>query len=504
MPDLRSEVLRNQQSPVEIYYNNSILTPAPIFTFSVEPVFDGNGSRSQVKTSITLDGTVLILPSGSYEQMYYKQEILKNIFSVDYKDFVIIAGAGNSTLPSGTIICSGIKPKINSLTIEPDIHVCKFDYSVDLESVVAASGVSGIANVSSNQWSFREDPETCTLEVTHSVSAEGADGVANKFAQAIAAVKPLLGINQLPIDIPYFTSPNASGLFGFIHPSNPSGGPVFEISHQREETADVANGSYSVTETFRLISGVPFFFTGKTASFQENENGIATVTIQGQVQGLGRTLTPGQGLLNGGLGFQRALSGFLNVVKPSLPYEASGVYLRYKSTPSISGLAIFNPSSYSVTQNECRGIIDFSISYTDDPASLLPSGIVSSNCSVAITNPIRLYASHVIPFRRLGNLIQDIKTSTEGNIGIQCQVVSKNTGNKASDINRAVDYCESELERLRLLHASPSAYISLRLANLNQNISDSDLSCSVDVNYIFTTDIASVQSHESFINLRRV
>lgn len=501
---LRSETNTNTISTVELYYNNCILTPAPIFTFSQEPVFDGNGARSQTKTSISLDGTVLVLPSGSYEQMYAKQEILKNIFSSDYKDFVIIAGAGNKTLPSGTIICSGIRPKVTNITIEPDIHVCKFDYTVELEATVAASGVSGVATVTTNQWSFRENSENCTLELTHNVSAQGADGVPNKFAEALIAVKPLLGINKLPIDLPYFTAPNASGLFGLTHPSNPVGGPIFEFSHNREEVADVANGTYSVTETFTIVSGVPFFFSSKTASFQEDENGIATVNINGQVQGLGRTLTPNQGLYSGGLGFQRALSGFLNVVKPALPWEASGIYVQYKEAPNVSGLAVYRPSTYSVTQNPCQGTIDFSVSYTDNPANLLPSGIVSSDCNVSISNPIRLYASHVIPFRRLGNIIQDIKTPTEGTISIQCNVVAKNTGFKAIDINRAIDYAESEVNRLRLLHASPSQYISLRLGNFSQTIGDSDLSCSVDVNYIYTTDLSNTQSHETSISLRRI
>lgn len=501
---LRSETNTRTISTVELYYNNCIITPAPLFTFTQEPVFDGNGGRTQTKTSISLDGTILVLPSGSYEQMYAKQEILKNIFAQDYKDFVIIAGAGNKTLPSGSIICSGLRPRVVNLTIEPDIHVCKFDYSVELETTTAVSGVSGIATVSSNQWSFRENSENCTLELTHNVSAQGADGVQNKFAEALLAVKPLLGIDKLPLDLPYFTAPNASGLYGFTHPSNPAGGPIFEISHQREEVADVANGSYSVTETFIFVSGVPFFYNSKTASFQEDENGIATVSINGQVQGLGRTLTPGFGVLNGGLGFQRALSGFLNVIKPSLQWEASGIYLQYKENPNLSGLAINRPTSYSITQNPCQGTIDFSISYTDDPANLLPSGIVSSDCTVSISNPVRVYASHVIPFRRLGNILQDIKTSTEGTVAIQCNVVAKNTGFKTQDINRAIDYAESETNRLRSIHADPSQYITIRLGNFSQNIGDSELSCSVDVNYIYTTDLANVQSHQTSISLRRL
>lgn len=500
-----SSVIPNPQSAtVEVFYGPHKLVPAPLLTYTVEPQFDGAGSRVGNKTRLVLDGSIILIPSGSYENLFIKQEWLRNtVFGTDNRDFLILAGAANLTLSSGTIISSGLRPRVISVDVEPDIHITKFDYSIELEDTTSVSGVSGITSSLSNQWSFREDPDSCTLQVTHTVSAEGPEGEPDKFLQAFRAVKALLGINNLPIDIPYFTEPNASGGFNFIHPSNPAGGPIFEVSVQREEVADVANGSYSATEIFQIVSGVPFFFSSRNESFQEDENGIATVTLQGTVQGLGRTITTGLGL-DGGVGFQRAVSGFNNKIRPFLPSDASGIYVRYKPVLGASGLNVNNPTSFSVSQNACRGTVEFSVSYTDDPTKSLPSGIVSSTCSITRNDGIRLYASHPIPLRRLGNLLQDIKTTTEGSVSIQCQAQSKNTGNKTTDLNRAISYVQGELNRLRNVHANAANFVTLRLSSLDQQIGDTDLTCNATVVYAFTIDLAAVQSPTADITLRTV
>ena len=381
---------RIDDAAVEVLYNGKRIIPSPLVEMTVEPQFDDNGSRVQDKTLITLTGSIVILPSGSYEQMYVEQEALRNVFSVDEKDFIIRAGAANCTLPSGTPICSGLTPRVTSVNVGADVHVTRFDYRVDLEDFNTAVGVSGAVENLSNQWSFSENSDACILEVQHTVSAEGAAGRTDKFEQALAAVKPLLGIDQLPIQLPCFTEPNASGMFSIVHPSNPLGNnAVFEISVQRSETADVARGTYSVTENFTIVSGVPFFYTSQTESFDEDANGVATVTLAGTVQGLGRTIT--KDVARGGAGFERAASGFLNTIKPALPTQANEVYNRYKVNIG-SGLNTDSPTVYSISENRCNGTVAFSITYTDNLTANLPSGIASRSCSASINEGVRLTA----------------------------------------------------------------------------------------------------------------
>jgi len=494
-----SEVPRPPLAAVVVQYNGCVLTPAPLIDWTVEPQFSGSGTRLADLNRLTLTGTILVSPSGSYEQMYVKQEELRTAFSVDEKDFVILAGPANKSLAEGTVICSGLKPKVTSLNIPADTQFIRIDYTIELEDLVAASGVTNVTSSLTDQWSFTEDPDSCTVNVSHQVSAEGVDGETDKFEQARRAVKSRLGIDKLPLSIPCFVEPNASGLFGFTHPAVAGGGPIFEVSVQREEVADVVNGTYSATEIFTIVSGVPFFFTQRTEAFEEGEDGVANVTIAGTVQGLGRTV-PDFPL--GGVGFERACSGFVNTVRPQLQWDASGVYEKYKQGVSISGLALSKPTAFSTTQNVCRGTIDFSITFTDDLTAHLPSGIVNRSCSVATIEGIRLFASHAIPFRRLGNIVQDIKTSTEGSISIVCQAQARSTGDNAADTNRAIQFVQDEINRLKNQHANPADFVTLRIANLNQQFSDTDLTSAVTLDFAFTVDLAAVPNETSDISLR--
>lgn len=494
-----SEIPTPPSATVLVYYNGHLLTPAPFIDWTVDSEFNDVGTRLSSTNRLTLTGTVVISPSGSYERVFQKQTDLRNAFSIDYGNFLILAGPANRTLTPGAIISSGLRPKVNSVNVAADTQFMRIDYTVELEDSVATSGVSGVTSSLSDQWSFEEQQDTCTVQITHQVSAEGVDGETDKFDQAFRAVQARLGIDKLPLQIPYFVQPNASGLFGIVHPSL-IGGNVLEFSVQRSEVADVANGTYSATEVFMMVSGAPFYFTQRTESFQEDTNGVATVTIAGTVQGLGRTLSPSQP--DGGLGFARATSGFINHVKPQLKWNASGIYNTYKEGNVGSGLALYNPTSYSVTQNKCRGTVDFSITFTDDRLASLPSGIISSTSSVSTVEGLRLYASHAIPFRRLGNVVQDIKTTTEGSISIQCQANAKNTGNATADTNRAIAYVQSELNRLKAIHANSANFVTLRISNLNQQFSDTDLTSSATVEFAFTADLATVPNVSSNISLR--
>jgi hypothetical protein len=504
MRNVRSEIPNQPQNAVEVYYNNTRLLPAPLISWAVEPDFDSLGIRRYEKTKLTLEGSILIVPSGSYEQLFVKQSGLRDVFSQDFKDFVILAGNGNKTYQQGTVISSGLRPKVTSISISPDIQVNKLDYSIELEAVNAASGISGVSNLT-NQWSFKENSEDGTITITHNVSAEGPDGQLDKFEQAFRSVKDLLGIEKLSVQIPYFVEPNASGSYGIIHPSNPLGiSDAYEVGISREETADVAKGSYSATEVFVFASGAPFYTTSKSFSFEENDTGVVVVSVQGTVQGLGRTIRRNK--LEGGVGFERASSGFINHIKPKIYWEASGVYDKYRTVTSnipYSGL-VQTPTSFSVTENRLKGTVGFNFSFTDDVQKILPSGISSKTSSVNVSEAVRVFATHAIPYRRLGNVIQDIKTTAEGSIAIQCQVQAKFTGNPATDTNRAIAFAEYEINRLRSIHANPANYQTIRVSNLNQQIDDRGLSCSVGLDMVFTSDLTNSPNPSGYISLRSI
>lgn len=500
--DAMSQIIEVAPHAVIVSYNGSRLLPAPLIEYTVEPQFDEEGVRQSTTTRIVLTGSILIQPSGSYERLYAKQERLRQIFSVDNADLLILAGPNNLTLPVNSIISSGLKPRVKSISIPADTQFNRIDYTVDLEDSAPASGISGVVSDFSNTWSFREDADTCTLEVTHTVSAKGLEGEDDSFENALVKVKANLGIDKLPIQLPSFTQPNASGGFSLIHPSNPNGGPIFEVSVSREEEADVANGTYNAKEVFRIVSGVPFFYTRRNGSFALDAQGVATVSIEGTVQGLGRTLTTGHPL--GSLGYERAASGFINQIRPQIPWEASGLYVKYKEGSLGSGLVITKPQSVSVSENRCQGQISFSFSYTDDPGANVPSGIVSLTTEVSRTEGIRLLASHPIPLRRLGNLLQDIQTTIPGNVTINANCQALNTGNYITDTNLAISSIQDEINRLRHIHADPNDYVTLRITGLQHNVNEKELSSNASITYEFTIDLANAPSPSADISLRTI
>lgn len=473
---------------VELWYGPARLVPAPLVEWIVESEHDPNSKiRTTQTTRIKLDGSFVIVPNGSYERMFEMQDSLREAFSVDGYEFRIVAGAGNATLPSGAPIVSGLYPQITNVSVEPDIQVNFINYTVDM--FVESTSVSGqpVTDLS-DSWELSENEEDIYLNVTHNVSARGINTLSsgtNAIHNAISTVTPLLGLSNLPYYLPQYTQPNASG-----------GGTVniYEVSVQRSESVDRLAGTYSVTENFILASGADPYVHNRTASFEEDENGTARVTLNGNIRGLGRTNYN----LDGGIGFERAYAGFAQNIRPLWAVDASGVYAKYKLNEDDFWLFTTNPLSQSVTENKFAGTINYTVSYTDDPSENLPSGILEAASSVQRTDGIRLYASHPIPFRRLGPVLQDIKTTTEGQITITASAKAKNTGDVTVDTNRAITYVQDEINRLR---PDSVNFETLRIGGIDQTYSDLELTAQASVAYIFTVDLATVTDTDSDIVL---
>jgi len=474
----------------EVHYGEYRLIPAPIIEWSEEYEHDPNDkSRTTKTTNIKLDG-VFYRAGGSIEKMYEMQQSLRTAFSVDGYEFKIVAGDNNATLPSGAYIVSGIYPQIKNVTIEPDLHYNKMDYTVDL--FVSESSVSGLSVTDlSDTWELKENPDGWYLDVTHSVSAKGINTLSsgtNAIHHAISVVRPKLGLSNLPYYLPQYTEPSASGgaATGF-----------FEVGVNRTEQIDTLGGVYSVTENFIIASGTNNYVHSQTGSFEEDQDGIATINLQGTVRGAGRTNYN----LDGGVGFTYAKTGFLSDIKPNLAANASGIYIAYKTDASEHYLYTTNPLSYSISENKYTGTLQYSISFNDNPTENLPSGILESTSSVQKTYGIRLKTSHPIPFRRLGNVIQDIKTTTEGQYVINVSAKAKNTGDATVDTNRAIGYVQDEINRLR---PSSVDYITLRVGDLQQSFNDKELTADASISYIFTVDLATVPSIDSDITLMTI
>ena len=98
---------------------------------------------------------------------------------------------------------------MNSVIIEPDVQYDRLEYSVDL--TVEEASVSGqMATDITDTWELSESPDGLYLDVTHSVSAKGINTLSSgtdAIHHALATVTPLLGSDNMPYYLPYYTEP---------------------------------------------------------------------------------------------------------------------------------------------------------------------------------------------------------------------------------------------------------------------------------------------------------
>lgn len=489
MPNLISTPSPYGSPAVELFYGGQRLYPAPFIDYSKTINRNEIDVATFSEETYTLNGVYLNLPSGAYSDVVAGMESLKTIFAQDGLELQIKAGAANTKLPSGTLIVSGLYPFIRSIGIPKDNHYHRFDYTVELVVKSSVSGVSGVTSANTDSWQCDEDPENASTKLTHRVTAVGINtsvsgSPSNALTNAKNFVLSRLGSGNIPSGFPLF-----------VVPGDVTQPPyrIYELSRSRSESFDSQGGTYEVSEEFVITSGTIPYSHGRSADFSQNSDGIASISIQGTIQGLLRT----DGSNTPFNGFYNAQSGFNNSIRPQIGSYASDVYSLYGGSGT---LATGNPVSVSISENRYLGTLTYTFEFSDDPALLLPSGIVEHSISVQRKDAIRVYASHAIPQRRLGNILQDIQTPTEGTITVVASAKAVNTGNAVYDTNVALSHVQDLINQNR---PNPSAFITLRLDENGVSFETNklELTASASITYIFTVDLISVQAPDSDIVL---
>lgn len=482
------------QSFLEVSYGGSVLLPSPLITHSVQIDRDDADNREVIRTTRTLTGQILTSGLG-YHFVRKKQEELENAFAVDNLEFKILATADHPCLIPGTPIESGIFPLVQSIDIREDVQFNRLDYVIVLEDATAPSGVSGLVTNLSNNWQYSENDTQCLVDITHSVSAQGVNTAisglpSNALTNAKDRVSQLLGLSAAPQGFP-----------SYVEPASGSNVRFYEITTSREETVGIEDGTFAVTENFKLISGLLPFIDERTAQFQEDDASVITITLQGTVHGMGRTndgAPAGSSRSSGGTGFVNALSGFNSLVRPEWTSDALQVYDRYSGSGT---LVIDRPQSISISQTPCAGTVGYSVTYTDNPSENLPSGIQELACTVQRNDPTVTNAIIGIPFNALGPIFQRLCTTSEGTYAIQCNVTAINTNQEVIDTNRAIEVAEQEIIKLQPV---PADFVNLILTGRNQTVDRINRSMTVTYTWTFTQDIATVPSPTGPITLGRI
>lgn len=494
MADPRSTLPGLNPSFIEVSYGGQILTPSPLINHSVQIERDDSDDREVIRTTRTLTGTILSSGIG-YHFVRGLQRELEDAFAVDNLEFKIIATADNPTLVGGTPIESGVFPLVQSIDIQEDTQFNRLDYTIVLEDATAPSGVSDLVTDLTNTWQYTENDTECLIDITHTVSAQGVNTAvsgqpSNALSNATARVSQLLGLAAAPQGFP-----------NYVEPASGSNVRFYEITTSREETVDVEDGTYGVSENFKLISGLLPFIDERTAQFQIDDANVTTITLQGTVHGMGRTndgAPAGSSRSSGGTGFVNALSGFNSLVRPEWTSDALSVYDRYDGS---GVLVIGRPQAISISQTPCAGTVGYSVTYTDNPTENLPSGIQELSCTVQRNDPVVSNAIIGVPFSALGPVFQRLCTTSEGSFTIQCNVVAINTGAGVVNTNRAIEVAEQSIISLQ---PNPADYIQLKLTGRNQTVDRINRSINVTYTWTFSQSIDTVPSDTAPITLGRV
>lgn len=249
MPTPESSLPGINPSYIEVAYGGSVLTPSPLIQHSVQIERDDSDNREVIRTTRTLTGTILTSGIG-YHFVRQKQRELEDTFSADNLEFTITATADHPCLVPGTPIESGVFPIVQSIDIQEDTQFNRLDYTIVLEDATAPSGVSGLVTNLSNTWQYSENEAECLVDITHSVSAQGVNtsvsGLpSNALQNAKDRVLSLVGLQHAP-----------SGFPGYVQPDSGSNVRFYEITTSREESVALEDATYSITENFKLVSGL--------------------------------------------------------------------------------------------------------------------------------------------------------------------------------------------------------------------------------------------------------
>lgn len=435
----------------KMYYGDYEFTPIPLFSWSTEMVRDNKLDDLFLRNTLDFTGTLLQTApseSGDFPLMMTKREALRDILTASGRHEWRITY-------NGAHVVSGIYPNVQNINFDQGVWTDRINYGFSFvfdEELDAQTPIQSFTE----SWSFDENEDRRSVTARHEIGAVGINtnpsGVNNALSNARTFVLGKTGYNNVPLGHPAFVE---------------GSGTLTAYEELRNENADVQAGTFSVIENFTLSSG--FYVHTQTGNFELGDDGITTVSLDGNIRGLGR----------GDIAFDRALSAW-NTLKLLLPGNASGVYSDFGGE---STLYTTNTQSLSLTKNRYAGSISYGVAYTDDASENLPSGIQDFTLTINDDKPTRLYASFTIMERNLGNVVQDIQTSKEGTFTINGSAVGK----QGFPFDELVSYAETRINNVRPLSAN---YVTLRLDQQTVNKDEDRNTLNFNLSWKYTKELS--------------
>ena len=426
-------------SDIVFKYGDYRFKPAPVFSVQTEYLKtpDGRGfgqlNTLSCQGHLILTGQDLSLGITGLFNKYIGD--LKQALNADGKLLLIHCG---EPATRGNTIISGF-PTIESFNIEnkSDNFTRRADFTLDFK-LPGFTGVSGDAfnrckfppfiETVSESWDVEIKDEQfpvlyegvrspVALNVTHSLDVTarlvytGVEKTNNLFEDA---KRYATGI---------FNSGTYNGLTeGEIRMTGLLTAPSGQAFNQvRQVSCNKTEGTINVTENFVFmgtgsILGQPMP-RGAIETFDLNVNiaeGLTTVSVQGEVQGLASINYREGGISSPDVTSWEAAEAYYSAIEPYIISRASGAY----SMSGISGCGTrgrLNPVARSRTigSNPIAGTISYDYEFNNTPAACITGEcILSQNISIDDQLATDIFASHVALGRKLGPVLQDIGTTT--------------------------------------------------------------------------------------------
>jgi hypothetical protein len=398
-----------------VLYDSKRIIPAPLASINKDYRKLGNGVVIGKTYTIVLQGELVawkgspsssgtfhtiggyppdenILHDSRLGAILRKQEALRDLFSSDGRSFEI--QSLDATQP---MKCN---PRVVSVDFAQGIwhDVCPYTITLESDEMYPMEEdelpyPSAYLLDASETWSIDTD-ETAenldtsrTYKLTHSISAVGKrffddDGhlVKEPWQHARDYAHAKLGFNT--------TIALSSGLNNI--PSYYAG-----FNHIRSENIDIAGGGYSTTEAWILTSG-NYIEDFNITTNESIGNGLVTVAIQGNIQGLETRNA--------------------NFQVTSTKYSAANARF-----VTVSGLALSRAQAYSgktlniepaVTTfitNPVAGVINYTFEYDDRPSRIV-TGTKSEVISITNVNDVDAVATIPVLGRTRGPVLQELST----------------------------------------------------------------------------------------------
>jgi hypothetical protein len=151
-----------------------------------------------------------------------------------------------------------------------------------------------------------------------------------------------------------------------------------------QESIDKEAGTYSLTETFALYSGISPVLETVTINNDIGENGSNTVNVQGTIQGLNTI----NGFDSTGNAYNNALAYWTGVIDTGIPAQAY-----YYARGALTGIQWLHPQplSRSIASDFSAGTISYTYNFDDRPPNIIP-GSISESIQVNDTYPGEIFS----------------------------------------------------------------------------------------------------------------